>query len=223
MTDAAPLPPVAPLAGAPPRLRRFVVVSAIGLAVIGAIGTALSPWLLVEHPLILVALNPDGRHIALGAAETDFLPLALVGTARRVLGLLATYGVGALYGHATIAWTERRFPRVARMVLWFERQLSRWGAPALVLMPAYTMSMLAGGAGLPLRRFLPAVTLGAFGWIGATILFGDLLSGWTQILLGWLRENLVLATAVCVALVLAQQLLSRRRGDSPIPPLNPPG
>lgn len=215
-----PLRPIAPLAGAPPRLRRLIVGAAIGLAVVGTVGTALSPWLLVEHPLVLVALNPDGRHIALGAAETPFLPLALVGTARRVLGLLATYGVGALYGDAAVTWTERRFPRVAALVRWFERLLHRWGAPLLVLMPAYTMSMLAGGAGLRLSRFVPAVTLGAFGWIAGTIFFGDLLSGWTRLLLDWLRENLVAATLVCVALVVVQQLLSRRKGGSALPPID---
>ena len=46
-----------------PGLRRWVFALLAVVTVMGVLGTALSPWLLVRWPLVLVALSPDVRHL----------------------------------------------------------------------------------------------------------------------------------------------------------------
>jgi hypothetical protein len=101
----------------------FGVLAVLTLA--SLLGTALSPYLLVERPLVLVALAPEARHVALAAAAVDALPLIAVGTSRRVLMALASYGLGILYGASAITWVEQRYPRLARLVRFLERLFAR--------------------------------------------------------------------------------------------------
>lgn len=203
-------------ADAPPRARTFAIGLAVGLAALEAIGTALSPWLLVEAPLLLIALSPSGRHLAM-AVLTESAPLIiLVATARRVLALAATWLIGAIYGRVAIAWASARFPRVARFITWTEGLLTRFGAPLLVVAPGFTPSLLAGVSGIRFPTFAAAVSVGTAFYCALTVFFGEALAGWTRPILDWLVEHVVGATIVCVVLVSAQQLWSRwRRGRDP--------
>src|SRR5687768_2121274 len=116
MTASAPadtldLPPP-PFADQPANVRRAIVAFVVVMSALGIIGTALSPYLLVKHPLLLVALNPDGRHLLLVAPDVDFLPLLAVAAPRRVLALLATYGLAGLYGQQMVRYAEKRVKAV---------------------------------------------------------------------------------------------------------------
>ena len=201
----------APLAGAPPRVRRLILAGAAALAALTTLGTALSPYLLVQHPVLLVALAPDYRHLVLAAAQAPALPLLAAGSARRLLSMLSTYGIAGLYGPAIIRWTERRFPRLGRIVRSCERLATRGGAPLLIAAPLYTFATLAGASGMPIRRFFPAIALGNLLLVAAAIFFGDAVAGWTQILIAWLSDYLLESTLACVLLVLLQQGVSRLR------------
>ena len=212
----------APLSDAPPNVRRAIVGSVGALAVCSGIGTALSPYLLVEHPLLLVALAPEIRHILLAAAEAPAVALIAVGTCRRLLSLLTTYGLSGLYGPAVLRWSEQRFPRFAAMARWIERFAERGGAPLLVIAPGYTFVTFAGVRGMPFKPFLAAVTLGNLLFIIVSVFFGDAVSAWTGIFIAWLKENLVASTLVCVLAVLIQQLVSRRRGGGNFPQMPTP-
>ncbi len=201
-----------------PRMRRLSVGLMAAITAIATVGSALSPWLLVEHPLALVAFSPDVRHLVLLAAQADFGPVLAVSLPRRALGILATYGVGYFYGPVAIAWAEHRAPRFGAALRWLERQFARFGAVLLVVYPSYTLGSLAGAAGTPMRVFVPAMLVGQFGYIAAAYYFGDAVRDWTQPILVFLTEHMVASTAVCVGLVLAWQV-KRRLSPGDEPPL----
>lgn len=204
-----------PLAGLPPRVGRLALGALGALTVVEIVAIALSPWLLVRAPLLLVGLSPSSRHLALAVLEVPFPWLVLVATLRRSLALAVVWLVGAVYGRGAIAWAATRFPRVTRFLHWFEGLLRRFGLPLLVLAPGFTPSLLAGVTGIRFSRFLLAIGLGNLGYTTATVLFGDAMVGWTRPLLAWLAAHVTEATAVCVASVLTWQLWTRLRRPRP--------
>jgi membrane protein DedA with SNARE-associated domain len=189
------------------------------VTVTSLVGTALSPYLLVKSPLLLVALSPAAHHVALAAATVDPLSLIAVATLRRVLTGLSAYGLGYLYGQAALDWIEQRHPRLARMVRFVERLFARFGVALLVVAPAPTVSVLAGAARSRLSIFLLALTLGHALWNAITQFLGDAFARTTDLLTDFLGEHLLESTLVCVAVVVAQQALTRlvRRKPQPAP------
>jgi membrane protein DedA with SNARE-associated domain len=179
------------------------------------IGTALSPYLLVKSPLLLVAVSPAAHHVVLAAASVDPVPLVAVATARRVLSCIGAYGIGFLYGRAALGWLDERYPRVARIVAWVEGLFTRWGVWLLILVPAPTVAVFAGAARSRLTAFLVAVTLGHVLWNTVTVFVGDAIAKWTDLLTAFLGEYLLESTLVCVALIVLHQMLSRRAPPSP--------
>jgi len=194
----------------PPRLRAAILGLVGFFTLITALGMAFSPYLLVEHPLVLLALAPEAQFLALAAANADPWLLFAITVPRRVIALAVTYGFGVLYGPVTIAWMLGRMPRLGRLLRWLERQQRRLGAPLLFLLPNYSLSMLAGSVGTPLRAALGAILLGQIVQTAATLYFGQLLSIWTQLLLDWLAERLVLATLICALVIGLQRLWAAR-------------
>ncbi len=173
------------------------------------VGTALSPYLLVKSPLLLVAMSAAAHHVALAAATVDPLPLITVATLRRTLTSVAAFGLGALYGPAAVAWLEQRYPRLARLVRLLERLFARWGVLLIVVAPVPTLSVLAGAARTRLVPFMGALVAGLALWTSVTYSVGDALSLWTDLLTAYLREHLVESTLVCVALIVLQQGYAR--------------
>jgi membrane protein DedA with SNARE-associated domain len=176
----------------------------------GIAGTAFSPYLLVEHPVILVLLSPVGRHVVLAAATVDPILLISVTVFRRLLTSLGSYGLGLIYGDAAVEWVETRHPRLGAFIRFLERLFARWGAPLLVVLPEPTVSVFAGAAGSRLLIFLGSVGLGHVIWVTATYYIGEWISGWTRLLIDFLSEHRVESTAVCVLLVIGYQILARR-------------
>jgi membrane protein DedA with SNARE-associated domain len=202
-----------PPAGVTPRVKRAILLATVLLTAIGATGTALSPYLLVEYPMLLVALSPDMRHVVLVAGRVAFVPLLVMGTLRRMVGMAATYGLGAVYGYAGLRWAETKYPRFGKLIRFFELMFRRLGAPMLVFWPTYTSSGLAGAARTPFALYLIAMGLGQMGYVAVGYYFGETIAAWTDLLVGFLQEHMVAATAVCVTLVLIQQAIAlwRRR------------
>lgn len=183
------------------------------------LGTALAPYLLVKSPLLLVAVSPAAHHIALAAASVDPVPLITVATLRRVLTGIGAYGLGFLYGRAALGWLDQRYPRLARLVAWIEQLFARWGLGLLVLAPAPTVALFAGAARSRFVFFVLALTLGHALWNSVTFYVGSTLAAWTDLLTGFIGENLLESTLVCFAAVALQQAFSslarRRRAAAP--------
>lgn len=175
------------------------------------LGAALSPYLLVKSPLLLVAISAAAHHVALAAASVDQVPLIVVATVRRVLTGLSAYGLGYLYGGVAIAWIEQRHPRLGDLVRWVQHLFARFGVALLIIAPAPTIALFAGAARSRLSWFLLALTLGHLFWNTVTQYLGDVLARRTEMLTAFLGEHLFESTAICVTLVVVQQAVSRWR------------
>lgn len=173
------------------------------------VGTALSPYLLVKSPLLLVAISPAAHHVALAAASVDPAPLIVVASLRRALTGLGAYGLGYLFGRAALGWLDERYPRVARLVSWTERVFARFGVGVLVLAPAPVVALLAGAARTRLVFALSALTLGHLLWNSVTYYLGDAVALWTDRLTTFLSGNLLESTLVCALVVVLLQVVPR--------------
>lgn len=214
-----------PLASQPPNVRRVIVGLVVGISALGLLGTALSPYLLVKHPLLLVALSPDARHIVLAASQVDLGPLLAVAAPRRAIALLGTYGLAGIYGFKFIRYAESRLPRVARMLAWLKRALDRVGLVLIFLFPTHSLAGLCGATGTRLKPFLIAMVPGQVPFILMYYFAGEAIAGFSAEVIAFLSANLVESTLVASALVLLQQLVSRlrrRRVAAQAPPTDAP-
>ncbi len=203
--------PPGPLADQPPLVRRGLIGLAVVLSALGLVGAALSPYLLVKHPLALVALSPDGRHLLLVASQVDLLSLLLVSVPRRALALLATFGVGGVYGYRFLRWAEGRLPRLARAAMWLSRIVQRAGPLLILLFPLHSLTALGAASGMRFRSFLMVVVPAQIPFVVVHYYFGGAISGLTERLITFLSAHLAESTLVCTGLVALQQIVSRWR------------
>jgi hypothetical protein len=209
----------------PPRIKRIVLGLVAVTVVAGLTGTALSPYLLVEHPLLLVGLNPDSRHLVLSAANTEMWQVVAVGAPRRAINFLATYGLASVYGYVAVEWVDKQHRWLRQVVALIESLYLRLGTLMVVLLPIYSVAGLAGLARMPLWKFVLAIIPGQVAFVAGIYYFGDSIKSWTIPILAFLSEHLVASTTVAIALVVTQQLYRRWRKErrkpeaaSPSPP-----
>lgn len=199
------------------RMRTAVLGFLAMLTGASLLGAALLPYLLVKSPLLLVAVSATLHHIALAAASVEPLPLIVVATLRRTLTGLSAFGLGYVYGPATLGWLSSRYPRLAGLVRWLERALSRFGAVLLLFLPVPTVALLAGAARHRVPVVVGCLLVGHAVWNSAVILLGEALARFTHQLTAFLREHLLVSTLVCASLILLSRLgrraWARRRAE----------
>jgi hypothetical protein len=183
------------------------------LAVLGSgslIGVASFAFLVVEYPLLLIALSPLGRHLILVAPVVDPTAFVAVGVGRRAVFYLPCFLLGRTLGPATIGWIEARAARLAGFVRWLERLFAR--APRLVVpaLPGPTVSALAGISGMPLSVFLGLAAAGTFARMLLYLYFGDWLSAPLGVVRDWVFGYRVPITALVLAALALQQWRRRR-------------
>src|SRR4051794_28559566 len=93
----------APSLDVPARVRSATLALLALLTLLSLLGVALAPYLLVNHPLALIALSPAGRHVVLAAPNVNSAALITIGTLRRLLMSVGMFGLGLLYGRAAIS------------------------------------------------------------------------------------------------------------------------
>jgi len=185
------------------------------LTVASVVGTAISPLLLVKAPLLLVMLSPDGRHVALVAGRVDPWLLMGVTVVRRALYSVGVYGLGAAYGDLAVTWVEARARSLGKALRALERLFTRVGALLLLALPFLTVCILAGAARTRVLVFLPALLVGHCLWVVTTVWLGTRFAAQTQLVVDFFAERLFESTLVCLGLVAAYQLLTRRRRAAP--------
>jgi membrane protein DedA with SNARE-associated domain len=92
-----------------------------------------------------------------------------------------------------------------------ERLFGRFAPWFLLFTPGWLTSALAGMSGVSRARCYVLNALGVTGWAATYHQLGGWLEPWTAPFTRFLRENLLLATLVCVALVAAYQGYSVRK------------
>ncbi|HYQ42683.1 MAG TPA: hypothetical protein VER11_11970 [Polyangiaceae bacterium] len=204
-------PPVA----VPARVVRATWALLTVLTVASVVGTSISPLLLVKAPLLLVVLAPDGRHVALVAGRIDPVLLTGITVLRRALYSVGMYGLGAAYGDLAVTWIEARARRVGKALRALERLFARVGALLLLALPFLSVCVLAGASRTRFIVFLPALIAGHFIWVFTTIWLGTRFAAQAQAVVDFFSDRLFASTLVCVALVAAYQLITRRRAAPP--------
>ena len=180
------------------------------LTAAGLVGAALSPYLLVKNPLLLVAISPAAHHVALAAATVDPPTLIAVATLRRLLLGLCAYGLGYIYGRVSFEWLGRRYPRLGRWLGVVERLFARRGVALLGIAPRPDPGVARRrGPEFRLLPFMLALTLGNVIWTTLTYYLGDAIALWTDQLIAFLSAHLFESTALCILAVGLQQAISR--------------
>jgi membrane protein DedA with SNARE-associated domain len=199
---------VAPLSH---RTLALVLAPVVALTVAAMVANALAPTLLVEHPLLLLALNPIFRYMVATATLVDPVPFYAVAVMAKLATDPIMYVLGRRYGDAAVRWIERRMGAgeyVRTVERWFVR--ARHGT--VFLAPNRLVCTLAGSTRMGFLSFavinlagtLTAVTVARSlsgvlsGPIGAFVRFTDRYQWWL--------------TALTVAVVLLSVSLQQRRG-----------
>jgi len=209
--------PAAPVPGIPSRLLKASWALVTVLSVTSVVGTATSPLLLVKAPLLLVALSPDARHVALAAGRVEPLLLLSVCVMRRTLYSIAMYGLGAGYGEVAVRWIEARARTLGKALRVFERLFTRVGAALLLVTPFLALCVLAGAARTRWLVVLPALVIGHCLWAGTTIWLGTRFADSAQMVVDFFASRLVESTLVFVLLVSVSQFVSRLLGRARAP------
>jgi uncharacterized membrane protein YdjX (TVP38/TMEM64 family) len=184
------------------RSRLGILVAIIAVAWVGTmIGTALSPTLVVESPLALIALNPNWRHVVLAVPVTGAVPFFAVTMGRMFLTDPVFYYLGRWYGNDAVVWVEGRAGGVGRVLRWVERKFKKSGRLLLFLMPGGFICLLAGASGMSRRTFLLIDIAGTV--MGAVVLrvAGDAFAGPIDTVRAFVAEHMGVLTLCTIAFV----------------------
>ena len=184
---------------------RLLIAAGIAIAAATALGAAFAPWLLVHHPLWLLALNPWPRHQLLVAPNAAIVPFVSIVVVRGMLSCAVALELGRHYGARGVALIEGRSAESSEMVRFVERLFGRFSDAFLLLTPGWLTSALAGVSGVTRARCLTLNSVGLLGWALVHYRLGAWLEPWTAPLMQYLREHMLVATLVCVALVALYQ------------------
>ena len=216
MTDPTGAPAVAPEA------RRRIAIAATLLTACALVGTALSPYLLVEHPLLLLGLNPDSRHLVLVANRVELWQAVSVASVRRGLTFASTFALATIYGSVLVSWLEKKQPWLARPIAFVEAIHARVGVWLVVLVPFASVAAFAGIARTSWRKFVLAIIPGQVAFALALLWFGEAVEAWTEPVIAFIADHSVEATLAAAAVVAVLQLWSRihkRDTDGAVPSL----
>jgi len=190
---------------------RYLLAPVFVFVTAGLIGTAFAPALLGRAPLLLVAMSPLYRHLALASTSVDAVPFVVVA----VMRLFATdpflYVIGREYGDEAIDWVEGRSGLAGRIVRTVKRAFGRAAFLVLFVSPGPLVCMLAGAARMPL---LPFLLINLAGTIAAVLLirtFGVAFADALEAVRAFVEANIVLLTVISVVLVAASVIAKRRR------------
>ncbi|MBA2437712.1 MAG: hypothetical protein H0V52_05085 [Acidimicrobiia bacterium] len=198
-----------------PARRRLLAVS-IPLGVIAAaavVGNALAPTLVVNHPLLLLALNTTTRHLVLTSTSVDFVPYLLVGLGRRLLEDPFLFLLGRWYGDDAIAWVDAKVGG-GRLLAFVQRNFHWVGWLLVAVVPGGVVCVLAGASRMRTAVFLVLNVGGTVATILALRRFGDVFAGPVDATVTFVGDNVVVLTGLSIFLT-GLFVLRRRRRRSP--------
>ncbi|CAN5820618.1 hypothetical protein BH23ACT1_BH23ACT1_15070 [soil metagenome] len=199
-----------------PARRRLLAVS-IPLGVIAAaavVGNALAPTLVVNHPLLLLALNSTTRHLVLTSTSVDFVPYLLVGLGRRLLEDPFLFLLGRWYGDDAVAWVDAKVGG-GRFLAFVQRNFHWVGWLLVAVVPGGVVCVLAGASRMRTAVFLVLNVGGTVATILALRRFGDVFAGPVDATVTLVGDNVVVLTGLSIFLTGLFVLRRCRRRSSP--------
>ncbi|HEV2068835.1 MAG TPA: hypothetical protein VGR26_03480 [Acidimicrobiales bacterium] len=192
--------------------RRLLAVSIpLGLiATTAVVGNALAPTLVVNHPLLLLALNATTRHLVLTSTSVDFVPYLVTGLGRRLLEDPFLFLLGRWYGEDAIAWVDAKVGG-GRSLSFIQRHFHWVGWLLVALVPGGVVCVLAGASRMRTAVFLVLNVAGTVATILALRRFGDVFAGPLDAVLEALADNVVVLTGLSIVLTALYVLRRRRR------------
>ena len=155
----------------------LIVGPIIAVWIIGTIGNVIHPTLLVNAPLLLIAMEPRFRYMLLVAPRVELLPFMLIALARRLFADPFLFALGRLYGDSGVRWMERQMQDTIGWIRKVERGFGKAAWIFVLLWPGLVICTLAGATGMRLATF---IALNIVGTILTTYLCyaaSDLVSG----------------------------------------------
>lgn len=176
--DSPELETVPPARPAPSRRTLTLIVAPIiVIFIVGTIGNMIHPTLLVNAPLLLVAMEPRFRYMLLVAPRVDLLPFMVLVLTRRLFADPFLFALGRLYGDAGVRWMERQLQDTIGWVRKIERGFGKAAWIFVLLWPGLVVCTLAGATGM---RFATFMILNVIGTVATSYLAyasSDLVSG----------------------------------------------
>lgn len=120
--------------------------------VAGWVGDVLFAQIVDTQPLLLMALNPRNRYLALATNELDAVPYYVVGFARLVLTDPINYLLGFWFGDRAVAWAENRSS--GRLNADTTRLFRKVAYPLIFFAPNNLICALAGATGVRVGAFV---------------------------------------------------------------------
>ncbi|HKY16909.1 MAG TPA: hypothetical protein VJM33_18425 [Microthrixaceae bacterium] len=200
----------------------LLVLPIIGLVVANNVGAI---WLtngleesnrgLLEHPLLILALNSTNKMLLATGFQTDAIGFYPVAGIRLLIPDPLFYLLGALYRRPAIRWGRGVYPGADRLFDLFEaedhRGVRRLLDVLVLIMPNNPVSLLAGVAGMPFPRFL---VLNITGTIGRLLIFRQLSFAFRdeiQDFMGFLARYQRWALIITVVVVVISFVVQARR------------
>lgn len=201
----------------PPLDRRrltLLLAPIAGFVIATQVGVALGPSLVDRHPLVLLALAPMNRHLALVAGQIDVVPLFVVGTLRLMAPDLFFYLLGFFYGERALSWMEERTASVGRLMRKLEALFRKAGHVLVFVMPNNYVSLIAGASGMPTRVFWPINFAGTVARIALFRAFGLTFEKQVDSVLEFIKAYRPWILAVTIGLVVFTAVRELRTGTS---------
>jgi membrane protein DedA with SNARE-associated domain len=173
--------------------------------VAATVANALAPTLLVEHPLVLLALNPLFRYMVATAVLIDPVPFYVVALLAKLATDPILYVLGWRYGDAAVRWIEKRMG-AGEYVRAIERWFVRARFPVVFLAPNRLVCTLAGATRMDPRAFAICNVAGTLTTIAVARSLAGALAGpigafvrFTDRYQWWLTGLTVLAVVISVS------------------------
>jgi membrane protein DedA with SNARE-associated domain len=207
---AAP-PPTAGLSERDTRIVRVCLIMVAALSVGTLIGVASSPYLVNNHPHVLIGISPLSRHMVLVAPLIGAPMVLLVGGLRSLAFTAASYFLGRSLGEPGLLWLEQRAEKAGRFVRWLEEFFQRWSYLAVFVFPLGVMACIAGIARMRPYGFFAAATAGITVRLSLYVLLADSIREPLMRLLEFIRVYQVPATVVLGIGIGTHQVYRRTR------------
>jgi membrane protein DedA with SNARE-associated domain len=204
VTDAEEPTPAALADEHPPRPARWkltlVIGAIIGIQAVNYIASASVAYLVNEHPLWLVLMQPTTRNLLFVSDKIFWITFFVITILRRQVPHPLWFLIGRWYGEPGLRWVSKRFPEVHSLLQQVEGAFPRWGWLVCILYPHPAVCALAGASKMRFVPFLVYTFIGIIGFVSLAYFVGDWLTPVTHPILDFSKEYVIPLTALTVAL-----------------------